>query len=131
MRPSDTHARGAAKARESESMQRALRIHPSYVEGQAFDPAWQERRKLDRYEARAGRHRTARDWDERPRETSGRPRDNGYASRRTHVAECERARETEVPSPPHANSRVIRAYDDEAPVPSRTPSPPPLHADSA
>ncbi|WFD17975.1 RNA-splicing factor [Malassezia caprae] len=136
MRPSDTHARGAAKARESESMQRALRINPSYVEGQAFDPAWQERRKLERHEARAQRHearaqrhRAARDWGERPREASERPRDNGYASRRAHVAERERAPEAEQ-SPPR-DTRVIRAYDDEEPVPSRTPSPPPLHSGGA
>ncbi|CCU98284.1 unnamed protein product [Malassezia sympodialis ATCC 42132] len=153
LRPSDTHARGAAKTRESESMQRALRIHPSYVEGQAFDPAWQEQRKLERHEARAQRHRAARDWeerpreaderpreaderpreaDERPREADERPRDNGYASRRARVAEREPARETDVPSPPtHADSRAIRAYEDDAPVPSRTPSPPPLHTDGA
>ena len=125
LRPSDTHARGAAKTRESESMQRALRIHPSYVEGQAFDPAWQEQRKLERHEARAARCRCARDWEERPR-------DNGYASRRARVAEREPARETDVPSPPtHADSRAIRAYEDDAPVPSRTPSPPPLHTDGA
>lgn len=132
LRPSDTHARGAAKTRESESMQRALRIHPSYVEGQAFDPAWQEQRKLERHEARAQRHRAARDWEERPREADERPRDNGYASRRARVAEREPARETDVPSPPaHADPRAIRAYEDDAPVPSRTPSPPPLHTDGA
>ena len=113
-------------------MQRALRIHPSYVEGQAFDPAWQEQRKLERHEARAQRHRAARDWEERPREADERPRDNGYASRRARVAEREPARETDVPSPPaHADPRAIRAYEDDAPVPSRTPSPPPLHTDGA
>lgn len=133
MRPSDTHARGAAKAREAESLQRALRIDPSYVEGQAFDPAWQERRKHERQEARAQRRRATRDWEEHARDPDERPRDCGYASRRAFVAERERERprEADVPSPPRRDPRSIRAYEEEAPVPSRTPSPPPLHAADA
>ncbi|WFD25611.1 RNA-splicing factor [Malassezia nana] len=133
LRPSDTHARGAAKARELQGMERALRIHPQYDEERVFDPAWHEQRRQERHAARAS-HRSTRDWDDRPR-------DAGYASRHAHVAARERARDapdrpsdTSMPSPPRHDLRQVRAYDDDAPVPvpSRTPSPPPLHpADSA
>lgn len=123
LRPSDTHARSAAKERESSKMQRALHIRPDYEEGQAFDPVLQERRKQERIEERERRRedaalpdaRGSSRWDRVDRDTPAR------GARRS----CSRSRS---PSPAR---RSHVSYEDAHMPPSgthlRTPSPPPTH----
>ncbi|KAI3626377.1 hypothetical protein CBS9595_001738 [Malassezia furfur] len=73
LRPSDTHALGAAKKLEREKMERALRIRPDYVEGEAFSPEIQERRKMERKEERARLHEEAEArWEQRRAERAER-----------------------------------------------------------
>jgi hypothetical protein len=55
LRPSDTHALGAAKADETDKMSRALGIRSNYREGDAFDRDLQEKNKLERIEERRKR----------------------------------------------------------------------------
>lgn len=133
LRPSDTHARGAAKEIEAQNMQRALRIRPDYEEGQAFDPAWQERRKLERIEAREQRRAEAEARAHLPQPS---PTQSRRASRWDHEERNTSSYRDASYSPPRGRCAV--SYEDvhASPRPptslpeahSRTPSPPPTTA---
>ncbi|PWN35038.1 cwf21-domain-containing protein, partial [Meira miltonrushii] len=55
LRPSDTHAWGAAKADETRNLSRALGVRQDYKEGDAFDRDLQEKMKQERIEERKRR----------------------------------------------------------------------------
>lgn len=144
LRPSDTHALGAAKKLEREKMERALRIRPDYVEGEAFSPEIQERRKMERKEERARLHEEAQTrWEQRRTERAERDvrvdrqpdiddprvsrpprdaRDRGWDSPRDHGWPARRSPSpgaaSRTPSPPHT----------AAPPP---PGPPPRRPDAS
>ncbi|WFD45650.1 RNA-splicing factor [Malassezia furfur] len=144
LRPSDTHALGAAKKLEREKMERALRIRPDYVEGEAFSPEIQERRKMERKEERARLHEEAQArWEQRRTERAERDvrvdrqpdiddprvsrpprdaRDRGWDSPRDHGWPARRSPSpgaaSRTPSPPHT----------AAPPP---PGPPPRRPDAS
>ncbi|WFD33921.1 RNA-splicing factor [Malassezia cuniculi] len=66
LRPSETHALGAAKEEERVKMQRALGISSDYVEGEAFNRELQEQRRIERMEERERRQVEARQlWEQR------------------------------------------------------------------
>ena len=140
LRPSNTHALGAAKKLEREKMERALRIRPDYVEGEAFSPEIQERRKMERKEERARLHEEAQArWEQRRTERTERDvradrrpdiddprvprpsrdaRDRGWDSPRDHGGPARRS-----PSP-RAASRMPSPPHTAAPPPPGPPPPP-------
>lgn len=125
LRPSDTHALGAAKLAETDKMQHALRIRPDYREGEAFQPELQEQRKLERKEARAHQHEESRKrWEER-RELQNEQRTEDWRRRNTEREARERSpargRERSPLPPPPVRSPSPR--EGSAPHDARAPEP--------
>lgn len=136
LRPSDTHALGAAKRAETAKMERALRIHSDYQEGESFQPEVQERRKLERIEARERRHEESRRrWEERreerdswrdehgwrrEKERDEPPRDSGW--RRERREDVPRTEDRAASPPRHAPPRSPGAFSSTR---SATPPSPP------
>jgi len=137
LRPSDTHALGAAKQSETAKMQRALGVSGDYQEGDAFDRELQERRKLERIAERERRHEESRlAWEERrrARRAEEAERDAAYASWRREAsprAERDAGRRSpwdEPPMRPDADAERDREHPRwrESPrgAPRRAPSEP-------
>lgn len=134
LRPSNTHALGAAKQGETARMQRALGVSAGYAEGDAFDRELQETRRLERITERERRSETRN-----PRESRGRwqspsrerVRSSPLYSRASHSPEPRRNARypSHTPSPParravdRSPSPPTRHVADRSP--SHTPEPPP------
>lgn len=110
LRPSDTHALGAAKRLESEKMERALRIRPDYREGEAFQPEVQEQRKIERMEERARRQEESRERWEKRREERDVGRDSYGWRRERREAQYERRGRRDLDDPRDVRER--RSYRD-------------------
>ncbi|WFD02863.1 phosphomannomutase [Malassezia obtusa] len=108
LRPSDTHALGAAKRLESEKMERALRIRPDYREGEAFQPEVQEQRKIERMEERARRQEESRERWEKRREERDVGRDSYGWRRERREAQYERRGRRDLDDPRDVRER--RSY---------------------
>ncbi|CAO1634931.1 unnamed protein product [Parajaminaea phylloscopi] len=118
LRPSDVHARSAAKSREMAAFGRALRIDSNYVEGQAWDKDLQERRKVERIETK---RRKAEEAEERNRAWAEAQRESQRAEDSMRRRPANREGERTSRSPP---SRVRRrSYSDSVSSRSRSPTP--------
>lgn len=149
LRPSDTHAWGAAKASETENLSRALGIRQGYQEGDAFDRELQERQKLERIEERRRRDqerieaakererafKKRREEERQPTDMDDRTaRRRGYAPPpgRRSDGDMERSRKRRVGSRSRSPPRRRRDSYTPSPPPRRrrdsytpSPSPPP------
>lgn len=153
MRPSDVHARAAAKAKELDNFGKALGIRSDYQTGQAFDRDLQEKKKQERMEARKAKQEA---WErqkeerehmlkEREKQRVAHPRERAYFDRARssgegvdHHAARDRdwdhrdegygpSREYEPRrrSPPRGPVRVDASRDELDYSDRRRPSPPP------
>ncbi|WFD05219.1 RNA-splicing factor [Malassezia vespertilionis] len=120
MRPSDTHALGAAKLAETRNMQRALHVRAEYQEGEAFDAEIQERRKSEQFNERARRQEDARQrWSARRDDAT----DRGWNSHRDRGWESLRGEERTHVGHTRANAHTLRARSSSPTTHAHAPSP--------